>query len=524
MKKEKLFLIMEFGTNSVKIVKAKRIGDQFQLLEAARKKIEPEAEPQHKEKLFQEITGQLLSGRNLGAYTLLLSINSIHTCFSSFVIPRLSRKEIAETLKWKIKDEIPFPLEEAVIDFQLFETEEGGTPQYLALVAATPREAVHSQLRFLPQLKSKSFSYATVCFSINAFASSLTTEETVMILDIGNVVTEISVYSKGQLSFLRKIAFGRQSLVDAMRQSIVSDRGSVALTVDEAEAVIQTENLFDQNSKSLVAGKIELTRLYPLVRPEFEKFSNEINRSLDYFVQQHGGTILHIYVTGGLSNLKGLVPFLSQSLQISVEVLNPAKVIPMSSNIQENLHPFYRLMSLILDRQETKSDLIQKIENSLERPLTFMTFTKAVFAIAAIWVLVFGALIWRYQNINHKAKQIQFEVSNLATGYEESKKIEDRLAQLNRAKAAAALILSKEPSWLDLFLELSNVFQDDVILNSLTFDHQIVMIDGDIKSDNENAVSDFLLSLEGPIFKNVTLVNVEKKEDASNFTVRAEVN
>ena len=501
------YLAIEFASSCIKFVKMTQQGEVFELLEA--------------KTIHQEELEKLLSAEDEKNSIILIPINSLHTWFSNLVLPKMRHKEIAGTLKWKVKDEVPFPLEEAVLDYRLLDINVDHQPQVLVLVAATQKELIYSHSKFLPEPKLRPHLYPTVCFAIDHLAPSFSPskEDVVAVVDMGHSVAEIAIYSSKKLSFLRKVAFGSHSLTQAMMQPFASERGTMSLTAEEAERALHTENLFDQNDHTLLANKIELSQLHSLIRPEFEKLAEEINRSLDYFRQQHGKNVSQIYLTGGLSRLKGLPEFLFQKLQAQVQILDLSKSLKIQHKPNQDLNFFYRPISFILDRATSPSSM----EFSLDRPIESMTLRKALAILISIWLVLTCSLAWRYYETNQKQKMIVSEIDNLKIGFEEAKKIEQLQSQSQKGKILRAKILETEFNWEEVFRELSNVFPGDVILRDVSFNQKVLTVNGMFKTGDENAVSELLISMEGSIFKNVTLINVEKREDTTEFSIRTEI-
>ncbi len=516
------YLAIEFASSCIKFVKMTQQGEVFELLEAKTIPMTENNNIQAQEKLYREAVQNLFSSEDEKNSIILVSINSLHTWFSNFVLPKLRHKEIAETLKWKVKDEIPFSLEEAALDYRLLDINVDHQPQILVLVAATQKELIHSYSKFLPEPKLKPYLYPTVCFAIDHLTQSFSPskEDSVAVVDLGHSVAEIAIYLSKKLIFLRKVAFGSHSLKQAMMQPFASERGTVSLNIEEAENALHTENLFDQNDHTLLANKIELSQLHSLIRPEFEKLAEEINRSLDYFRQQHGKNVSQIYLTGGLSRLKGLPEFLFQKLQTQVQILDLSKSLKIQHSPDQNLNFFYRPISFILDRATSSTS---KLEFSLDRPIESMTLRKALAILISIWLVLTCSLAWRYYETNQKQKMIVSEINNLKIGFEEAKKIKQLQTQNRKGEMFKAKILEPEPNWEEVFRELSNVFPGNVVLRDVSFNQKILTVNGMFKTGDENAVSELLISLEGPIFKNVTLVNVEKREETTEFSIRTEV-
>ena len=312
-KEEQSFLAVEFGSSAVKLIRMQEIDGTLQLLQASSCPIPTSEDPKMQDEFLEQAARQLLLNEKLEDQKVIFSINNLHTCFSQFVIPKIPRRELKETLKWKMKDQMPFPTEEAVLDWRLFEMKsEGKSQQFSVLVSALPQELLERFMHNLPNHVSKSVvpAYATYSIARMSNAFSLSDHPLVVIIDIGHLITEISFYEDAKLSFLRKIAFGGHMLSQCLMQPLTSEKGRMALSPEEAEQIKRKENLFDLANQKTVDGKIEISKLYPLIRPELEKLSGEIARSLDYYAQEHGQKPARLFITGGTSRLKGLDEFL----------------------------------------------------------------------------------------------------------------------------------------------------------------------------------------------------------------------
>lgn len=528
-KQEKSFLAIEFTSSGVKFIQIKESEDhRYQLLAAQSIPLPLSADAKVQDELWKKAARELLSDKDVEQGIALLAINNPHTCFSQFVLPKIPKKELAETLKWKMKEEMPFPPEEAVLDYRLFEiAEKNEVQRFSVLVTALPQNLVDRFLKVLPAEKASSFVPAFVPFSIrsspNAFSYS--SGELVVVIDIGHSITEIAFYADGKLNFLRKIAFGGQTLNQAMIQPLASEKGYVSLTLEEAEQVKREENLFDPTNQNLAAGKIEVSKLHPLVRPEFEKLVGELERSFDYYAQEHGVHVTQIFLTGGTSQIKGLAQFIEQKFEISVKQIELSKDIQTSNALQDcNLDPYYRLIALVLDRKDAVISPIAVLGKSVERFLNSLSYAKAAILAVLIFLVFASGMSWQYQQTVHKTKDLRAQISQLKVGFGESQKINEIETQINRGELLASAILVNQPYWDDVFRELAHAFPEDVVLTSVSYEQSSFVVVGRISQANgQTSVSSLLLSMEGPIFHKATLVNSEQKDGFINFTIRCQV-
>ncbi len=530
MKKEqtKSFLAIEFGSSAIKLVQMKESEKGFQLLRIQSIAVPTNEPPKNQDEFFREAARKLLSAEKLEDQKLILSINSPHTCFSQFVLPKIPKKELAETLKWKMKDEMTFPPEEVVLDYRLFEMSAGEkAPRFSTLVTALPREVVDHFLKILPAAEPASFIPAFVPFSILSLPKSfpLSNHELIVVVDIGHSITEIAFYQDGKLSFLRKITFGGQILSQAMVQQLAIEGGHQALSMEEAERAKKEENLFDSTSQNLVAGKIEAHKLYALIRPELENLSSELGRSLDYYAQEHGTNAARIFLTGGTSRLKGLAQFLEQKFEIPIRRIELKRDIEIADGIQkEDLDPYYRLISLVLDRKDTHASPLTELTKSVERISHSISYMKTAVLVFIFFLILAGGMSWRYQQILRKTESLRSQIANLKYGFGESKKIQELEAQIKQGDILTSIILSQEPYWEEVFRELAHAFPDNVILTDVSYEQNSLVLVGNIlQTGTKASVPKLLQTMEGPIFHKVVLINTEQKGDFVTFSIRCEV-
>lgn len=348
-------------------------------------------------------------------------------------------------------------------------------------------------------------------------------QDLVVIVDIGHTVTELAFYDRGRLSFLRKIAFGGNLLTQALTQPLMTEKGQVALTQEEAESVKCAEELLGNDNSKLAAGKIEISKLYALIRPELEKLTAELERSLDYYAQEQGVHAGRIFLTGGASRLKGLAQFLEANVGVSVQPVDLTRRLRiLGTTAAQGLDSYYRLISVVLDRAYTEADPWRTIRNSLDPILRSISYTQAAVAVLVVSTVLAGGMLWRYVDIVQKTRDVQRQIVNLKAGFSESQKIQDLERQINQGAILASAVLENEPYWDEVFRELAHVFPDHVLLTEIGYEDQGFMLKGTMsQTAGEASVSKLLMALEGSIFQKATLVNTAKSGDAVLFTIRA---
>lgn len=209
-------------------------------------------------------------------------------------LPKMADKDFNEALKWEIKNHVSFDIEEAIIDRSILgESQSAGVQKLEIITAAAPKKLLNKYSLFLKNIginidgvTIRLFSIYNLAKKINAFKK----DEVIAVIDISHEIIRIIFLKGDKIQFFRDLA-------------------------------TEEENL----SKSLNDEQLS---------PAARRFINEINRSFDYFREQHLQTnISQVLLMGGLAGITNLNVFLSNNLGFKVENFNLLPFIDIGYNI-----------------------------------------------------------------------------------------------------------------------------------------------------------------------------------------------
>ncbi len=236
-------------------------------------------------------------------------------------IPKMSDNEIHEAVKWEMEANIPLPLEKVYYDWQLV-TEAMSTDKNKMnlLVVAVSKTTVDEAIEVVEMADLE-----VVGLEIESIAqtrSLLSAEDckrTVLIVDIGDRRTSFSIAKEGVPCFTSSVPLSGQSLSD-----IISKGMNVSF--EEAEKI-----KFNHG----VGSEAENDDLFKLMQPVLENFSQEIERSINFYLSGLGYSknIDKIIICGGGANTKGLGPCLSRKLGRQIELGNPWANVNLGKNL-----------------------------------------------------------------------------------------------------------------------------------------------------------------------------------------------
>jgi type IV pilus assembly protein PilM len=266
------------------------------------------------------------AGLNPGKVNLTLSGADIH--IRQITLPSMPKSELREAVRWEMKNHLPFPVESAQIDFHILGESGEKDLKKLDLVAvACPRHLIDRLLAIAEGAGLKPVHLGVGPFALQNLMSAFghfQKEGVIGLVDLGAEKTGIYLFQAGVLQFSREVTPGGMDLTRAIMEGMDSDEEH-PLLYDRAEKIKQEmgipsqvfyEKTEDQSSNG--------SKIPYLVRPVLERLMAEIARSLDYYRNQsHLERIDRLYLTGGGANTKNIATYLSETLRLPVERLNP---------------------------------------------------------------------------------------------------------------------------------------------------------------------------------------------------------
>ena len=243
--------------------------------------------------------------------------------------PILDEAELRAAVEFEAQEQIPIPVEEAVLDYQIaatFTAEDGSARQRILLVAAE-REMIRPFLQVARKagltvdgIDLQAFALARALaqrpdFSIEADGQN---GGATVLLGIGSGITNLVVVIGDTPQFTRVISLGSESLI----QALATDRN---VDVDEAWQLAGTVGLSGPASELPEDVAPDAAQaIHQSLDGPCETLCDEICRSVDYYhTQAHEGLIGKVLLTGDGSLVRNLPDYLSQALHLNVKLASP---------------------------------------------------------------------------------------------------------------------------------------------------------------------------------------------------------
>lgn len=390
--------------------------------------------------------------------------------FSRFVkLPPVGRDKILQMVQYEAQQNVPFPINEVVWDYQLVGTGKGEVDVMLAAMKAEiieqlVEEIIQAGLR--PELVDVApmAIYNAVRYNYNELPACT------LVIDIGARSTDLIFIEESRV-FNRSIPVGGNTITQQIMREF-------DLAYDDAEklkkmhAFVAFGGAYEAPA-SQVADKVSKT-----VRSIMTRLHMEITRSINFYrTQQSGGEPGLALLTGGTSIVAYTDTFLKEKLHIDVDYLNPFMNVSVNgaidaSSVGATAHLMGEVVGLALRKSLTcpieLNLLPQKYvqgESFHRRQPWFIAAMIALLLTLGLWLANYRKLSIlgqeRSATVRAQVRQLDDVESRLAEREAGIRDIEDRVRVL-------AALPARRTAWLEVVAELRSRLLDGMWITKFT--------------------------------------------------------
>ncbi len=316
---------IDIGKCGLKALRCSRSSDSGNLVAEAFDYIEyplmltqPEADPVE---LIQNAVEEFLGRNDLSGAQIAVSVPG-QAGLSKFIkLPPVEAAKIPDIVTYEARQQIPFPLDQVVWSWQRLEggiEESGFVIDAEVALFAMKRDQVTRALEPFTRadIEVDILQLAPVALSNLAMADLLPPADeidpdsppaSIVLVSIGVDSTDL-IITNGLRIWQRTMPIGGNNFTRALVQGM-------RMTFAKAE-----------NLKRNAARADDPKKVFQTLRPVFNEFASEMQRSLNYFTgQDRVSTVGDVYLVGNAAKLRGLSDFLSKQLQLEVHRLREFK-------------------------------------------------------------------------------------------------------------------------------------------------------------------------------------------------------
>ena len=250
---------------------------------------------------------QLWTAARFSSKNVVLGIGNSKVLVRDLSVPKLSQREIRESLPTHVQEMLPVPVAEALLDFYpISESSTETGPVINGLLVAAIKESVLANVKAVQLAGLTPVGVDLIPFALTRLTSAARMVGNVAHIDVGARTTNVIVTSGGVPQFVRIIANGGQDLTTA-----IADR--LEMPALDAEIAKRTVGLSGVNATA------EEEPVVTVIREVTGNLLNSLRNTLSYFANtRKNDPYSGIVLSGGGAQLLGFADALSEMTRIPV--------------------------------------------------------------------------------------------------------------------------------------------------------------------------------------------------------------
>ncbi|HMO04297.1 MAG TPA: type IV pilus assembly protein PilM [Kiritimatiellia bacterium] len=399
----------------------------------------------------------------------LLSVSG-QSVFSRFVkLPPVDKDKVYQIIMYEAQQNVPFPINEVVWDYQLIGRGEGELDVMLAAIKADiivgltdAVDAAGLQTDLVDVAPMALYNAVRYNYSDHAGCT--------LVVDIGARSTDLIFMEQGRV-FIRSVPVAGNAITQQIMREFELSHDD-AEEMKKAHAFVSFGGAYE-DPKSEVAGKVS-----KIVRNVMTRMHAEIDRSIKFYrTQQNGMQPSLVLLTGGSAMIPYLDTFLKEKLKVDVDFLNPFVNVPVdkgisSEHIGKHTHELSQVVGLAL-----RNVLACPIEINLLPPKVvaekdfrrrqplLVVAAVGVALVVGMWALFFGKMA---ATTEHHQEQVQGRVSELEALELPLRNLEREIAGYQERLATLDRVVSQRSALPALLMEVQKVLPPDLWLADVT--------------------------------------------------------
>ncbi len=332
LKKGRNRVILEISTTAVRLCEFAKTKTGLQLVKYIERVIsyDPKLDEEQRKEQRRKAISDVLKEAKIKSRRVIVAVPGQSVFIRVRSLPPVSLSKVDQIVRYEIQQQIPFDLKQIAIDYQILAHPEGGG--YEVLMTAIKVDVVDKFLSVLEGMRLQPDIVDVVPFASYSWLKYVgeipTHGECVALIDLGASTTNIVVEKDGILRNTRTLNIGGNDITQAIADTF-------NIPFEEAEK-LKCERGFAPTGNPQIDGKGG-----EAIGKVLNRLVNEIQRSFSYFRSLPGGAqVSRVYICGGGSALRNIVPYLRRALGIEVrpvQPLNNVSIAPQAQSVVQ--HP-----------------------------------------------------------------------------------------------------------------------------------------------------------------------------------------
>jgi type IV pilus assembly protein PilM len=264
-----------------------------------------------------EAIEKLWKNGQFGGSSVIVGIAGLRAITREIDLPYVPDDEVASAVRFQAEEVIPFPPDQTILSSQVLSdyTNDEGAKMRRVLVAAAHVDLVNGVIEAVERagltVEGVDLTSSALVRAVGDYCDS---DQPEAVVSIGAGLSVVVVHQNGRPQFVRTIGSGGNSTTAAISASL-------DIPIIDAEAL---KYRFGDASTQVHAAE-------RIAQPSMLELVDEIRNSIQYFASLPGRLpVSQVLVTGGGSELDGLVPMLESQVRIPVRTVSPLDRLDVS--------------------------------------------------------------------------------------------------------------------------------------------------------------------------------------------------
>ncbi len=457
----------------------------------------------------------------------------------------MNKKELTEAVRWAVRKDLPFEIENAELDYQILGMKKPGAVEKIEVAAlVTPQPVVDKSLQLFRNINATPAKLTAAPVAIWSVISRLKTaaRTCILVIEIGATRSHMVFINKGRADFHREIPTAGNEMIEAITSTFFYGSGHQNISSEKAIHILSEYGILTAAECASIESEIPLRDIQINLRPVIDRLLKEVRRSIDYYRSKYKiGQIDRIYLSGGGALVKNLHTFLSDELESEVRVLNPFAVAGIQKwerfpQLQQLAPQFTVALGLAIDNFAGLNLLPAELKGAYR-----LRKTKKIINWMGSFSMLVLLLFSSYVTI--QKSQFSDNIHLLQQQYQELQPVRQRYLQLSkridgikkqisayslggRVKSTAATHLKAISHLITPGIALSSVVIEPEMMvtegkeaKEVESGHEKIMLSGLAHADQAREglnLADFLLKLEkAGYFKDIKMMNRSMRDDGT---------
>jgi len=392
-------------------------------------------------------------------------------------LPAMSRRELLEAVKWQMKDELPFPVHEAVLAVEPTRaTVEGGVAKQEVLVVAAPQAAMYALIEPLQRAGADVVGIVPAASAVWAAMQAGWPEGrrgSVAVVELGAHATMVILARDQRIWGVRELPVGTAQFVDALVGVVGGEHGDIPIDQELAERLLARDGIVPESADGVSPEGVPLGRVAALMRPVLEQLTTELARFFDFYkLQVHESGIVRIAVCGSGSSMNGLAAALHEALGVPVDAPDPLAGLRADHPAQlRAIAPrLTRALGAALDAGSGMNLLPLELQQARRREQARDRWRAVLVRASGCAAAAVALLLVASIALSTRIKQARAAWARIEPSYRQYEALARSRAELEATTAHVQSLVDRQPLWEGLFKELSELTPISVELEELVIE------------------------------------------------------